>query len=96
MAYVILPTNPSTIAWWWCGGGPTGLLEALEIKRELMPKYTRVPSSNSLHEILDGFLHRWGFPQTVAAIDGTHIPISKPQDSAADYYNRKGYYSVLM
>ena len=57
-----------------------------------------MPSSNSLREILDGFLHRWGFPQTVAAIDDTHIPISKPQDSAADYYNRKGYYyySMLM
>ena len=63
------------------------------IRRELMPKYVSVPSSNSLREILDGFLHRWGFPQTVAAIDGTHIPISKPQDSAADYYNRESVMS---
>ena len=35
VAHVILPTNPSTIAWWWCGGAPTGLLEALEINCEL-------------------------------------------------------------
>ena len=66
------------------------------IRRELMPKYVRIPGNDSLREIVDGFLHRWGFPQTVAAINGTHIPISKPQYSAADYYNRKGYYSVLM
>ena len=25
-----------------------------------------------------------------------HIPILRPQDSVADYYNRKGYYSILM
>ena len=31
-----------------------------------------------------------GFPQPVGAIDGTHIPIIRPQYSPADYYNRKG------
>lgn len=45
---------------------------------------------------MDGFKHHWGFPQTVGAIDGTHIPILQPQQGAADYYNRKGYYSVIM
>ena len=62
----------------------------------LMPRYVRIPSDASLREIIDGFQRRWGFPQTVGAIDGTHIPILKPQESAADYYNRKGYYSVIM
>ena len=62
----------------------------------LLPRYVRVPQDALLQEIVDGFLHRWGFPQTVGAIDGTHIPIIRPIESASDYYNRKGYYSVLM
>ena len=48
-------------------------------------------------EIMNGFQHRWGFPQTVGAIDGTHIPILRPQESVSDnYYNEKGYHSLLM
>lgn len=38
----------------------------------------------------------WGFPQAAGAIDGSHIPIKKPLESASDYYNRKGFYSVIM
>ena len=62
----------------------------------LMEKYIHVPQNERLREVVNGFNNRWGFPQTVGAIDGTHIPILCPQQSAADYYNRKGYYSVLM
>ena len=62
----------------------------------LMPLYVRVPSRDGLRAVIDGFENRWGFPQTVGAIDGSHIPILKPQESASDYYNRKGYYSVIM
>ena len=32
----------------------------------------------------------------VGPIDGTHIPILKPDCRSSDYYNRKGYYSILM
>uniref|UniRef100_A0A3Q3DET4 DDE Tnp4 domain-containing protein n=1 Tax=Hippocampus comes TaxID=109280 RepID=A0A3Q3DET4_HIPCM len=39
---------------------------------------------------------RWGFPQVLGAIDGTHIPIIRPHDCHTDYYNRKGFYSVIM
>ena len=37
-----------------------------------------------------------GVPTGRGAIDGTHIPIIHPDESASDYYNRKGYYSVIM
>ena len=66
------------------------------IARHLMPKYVRVPKNESLQEIIDSVHCRWGFPQTVGAIDGIHIPILRPQESASDYYNWKGYYSILM
>ena len=34
--------------------------------------------------------------QTVGAIDGTHIPIIQPEESSADYFNRKSFYSIIM
>ena len=68
------------------------VLETCEvIAEQLLPKYMQVQNDDRLHETVDRFSLCWGFPQTVGAIDGTHIPIIKPVDRAADYYNRKGY-----
>ena len=73
------------------------VLETCEaIALHLIPKYVCIPQNEKLRETIDGFRCWWGFPQTVGAIDGTHIPILWPQECASDYYNRKGYYSILM
>ena len=45
---------------------------------------------------MDGFLSKWGVPQCIGAIDSTHIPIIAPKDNPADYYNRKGYHSMVL
>ena len=42
------------------------------------------------------FEERWEFPQCFAAIDGNHIPIIPPHDSPTDYYNRKGFHSIVL
>lgn len=34
-----------------------------------------------------------GFPNVIGCIDGTHIPIKQPH---IDYYNRKGFHSVIL
>ena len=57
---------------------------------------TRMPEEDILRQIIEGFENRWGFPQVVRAIHGTHIPVSKPNDSPSNYYNRKGFYSIIM
>ena len=66
------------------------------IAMHLLPQYVFIPQGDKLREIVEEFETYWGFPQAVGAIDGSHIPIIRPDESASDYYNRKGYYSVIM
>ena len=65
------------------------------MKRVLTPTFLKFPNENSAAEIISGF-ENMGFPQTIGAIDGTHIPILSPGPNSNDYYNRKGFYSVIM
>lgn len=55
----------------------------------------RIPSEQEFKIIIQGFRDRWSFPQCGRAIDGTHIGILVPVDSPADYYNCKGFHSVI-
>ena len=66
------------------------------ITTHLLPQYVYIPSGEKLKEIVDEFETIWGFPQAAGAIDGSHIPIIRPGKSASDYYNRKGYYSIIV
>ena len=68
------------------------------ISRYLIPKYVGLPWGQKLREIISELETFGGFPQAAGAtcIDGTHIPILKPQESSSDYYNRKGFYSISM
>jgi hypothetical protein len=62
----------------------------------LLPQVIKWPSGEKLLNVVDGFLTTWGFPQCAGAIDGTHIPIVAPSESSPDYYNRKGFYSIVL
>ena len=62
----------------------------------LLKRYIRIPTGPQAMDIVRGFEHQWGFPQCFGAIDGSHIPIIAPKDSHADYYNRKGFYSIVL
>ncbi|CAB4003678.1 Hypothetical predicted protein [Paramuricea clavata] len=60
------------------------------------PKAITFPKGDELHQVLQGYEERWGFPMCAGAIDGTHIPILAPTDNHVEYVNRKGFHSVLM
>ena len=62
----------------------------------LAAKYIHFPTGQGLRTIVDGFESKWGFPQCTGAIDGSHIPIIAPAENALDYYNRKGFHSVIL
>ena len=55
-----------------------------------------MPTGLDLERVIAGFEERGGFPQCGGAIDGTHIPIIVPKDYPVSYYNRKGFYSMVM
>ena len=40
------------------------------------------------------FLNRFGFPQVIGCIDGTHIPVKQPSGNAHDYMSYKLFYSI--
>ena len=66
------------------------------VHQVLMPDYIKIPQGDDLQEVLRGFRQRWGFPQCAGVIDGSHIPIIAPEENHTDYFNRKGWHSVLL
>ena len=62
----------------------------------MLPKYVKMPSNERMKEIIEEFETLWGFPQVIGAIDDSHIPILKPADSPSDYFNWKGFYSIII
>ena len=61
----------------------------------LQREYIRFPVADQQRNTVRGFETAWGFPQCVGAIDGCHIPVQAPALNHTDYYNRKGWYSIL-
>ena len=66
------------------------------IVKVLMPLYIKFPSGHEIRRIVYGFETKWGFQQCVSAIDGSHIPISVPTNNHTDFYNRKGWYFMIV
>ena len=62
----------------------------------LLKDYIKFPSGDQLDQVVDEFKGKWAVPQCFGAIDGSHVPISPPSNLHTDYYNRKGWYSMLI
>ena len=62
----------------------------------LMPRYIKWPEGDRMLEVVDVFEHKWGYPQCCGAIDGSHIPIIAPRQFHTDYFNRKGWHSIIL
>lgn len=54
------------------------------------------PDEDCFRDITRFIKNTWGLPQCVGAIDGSHIPIIAPQHYHTDYFNRKGWHSIIL
>ncbi|XP_054599295.2 uncharacterized protein [Nothobranchius furzeri] len=62
----------------------------------LLPELIHLPDEGKFREIASYFESRWGLPQCVGAIDGSHIPIIAHRNFHTDYFNQKGWHSLIL
>ncbi|XP_064471832.1 uncharacterized protein LOC135386041 [Ornithodoros turicata] len=69
---------------------------AKAVIQELEDEWLRMVSPGEMGEHMREFYAVSGFPQGVGALDGCHFAVSPPKNNAVDYYNYKGWYSVIL
>lgn len=62
----------------------------------LLKKYVQFPTGDQLKYVVTGFKSKFGMIQCAGSIDGCHIPVMPPALNHTDYYNRKGWYSIVL
>ena len=66
------------------------------IKDHLLPIVIEKLTSENMKRRATEFESLQGIPYIIGAIDGSHIPIVASSKDSPEYYNRKGFYSVLL
>ena len=65
--------------------------------KEFQQEYLVCPTDPEDWKILKKDLETDGMsPQAVGALDGKHIAIKKPKKSGSEYFNYKGYFSLVL
>ncbi|XP_070390818.1 uncharacterized protein [Dermacentor albipictus] len=59
-------------------------------------EWIKMPTASSMAEHIREFTATLEFPQAIGALDGCHFPVSPPRESATDYRNYKGWYSIIL
>ena len=67
------------------------------ILEEFQQEYLICPTdTEEWQKIEDKFRNRWNVPHAVGALDGKHIAMKNPKNSCSEYFNYKGYFSLIL
>ena len=59
------------------------------------PMFIKYPvTQGEVQSVIDGFLQKFGFPQVIGCIDGTHIPIQQLNKNVHNYFSYKMKYTI--
>ena len=65
------------------------------LAEKMAPELIKFPTAKAVVEKSScRFLERFGFPQVIGCVDGTHIPIRQPSENSHDYFSYKMCYSI--
>lgn len=62
----------------------------------LAPRLVSIPQGDILQETLKGFEHRYGLAQVAGVVGTLHVAIGPSNDSTGQFYNTKGWRSVVL
>lgn len=65
------------------------------VNEELLPELIPFPNDDKLMEMAMNFEQRYGLPQCVGVIAGSHIP-NVPTEYHAEYFNHMGWHSIIL
>ncbi|XP_039278270.1 protein ALP1-like [Nilaparvata lugens] len=63
---------------------------------ELQPLYMPTPSEEDFSKIANDFAEIWNFPHVIGCLDGKHIRIKCPDNSAAMFFNYRKFFSIVL
>ena len=66
------------------------------IEKFLTEKIIFPSTEFEINKITSGFKKLVRISNVIGAIDGSHIPIKAPHLFSVDYFNRKGFYSIVL
>lgn len=68
----------------------------LAIYHVLASQYLPVPTTETWLAVSEDSDKLWDFPHCIGALDRKHIRIQAPANSGSDFYNYKGFFSIVL
>ena len=62
----------------------------------LFSDFVRLPNRQTWRNISEEFWKHWNYPHCLGAIDGKHIAVKAPPNAGSDFYNYKGFHSIVL